>query len=142
MNDIKYIVNPPIISEEVMDLIGKFPQYCWRTKEKTAEALKSAICCVAAYNKDKLVGLVLAGSPDNAYFIYIHSLMVLPELQNHGIGTQLIKRILSHCEQLDYMDTVCFAAPGARTFLEKMGFVKDLDNIQGMILKHDIEGEK
>nr|WP_315020028.1 GNAT family N-acetyltransferase [uncultured Aminipila sp.] len=133
---ITYKINQNISLEKTMNLISKFPQYKWRNEEKTDKAIKNSILNVIAYDKEcnKMVGMILAGTPDKAYFIYVHSLMVDPDYCRMGIGEKLMKILLEECEKLDYMDTVCFAASGARTFLEKMGFVKDLDNIQGMIL--------
>ena len=139
MFKIKYVENESINPTAAMQIISEFPQYYWRTEEKTRKAICSSLCNVAAYDCEngKLVGFVLAGSPDNAYFIYIHSLMVAPAYQNMHIGETLIKKILMYCKKLDYMDIVCFAAPGARDFLEKLGFEKDLGNIQGMILNKE-----
>ncbi|MBE6033736.1 MAG: GNAT family N-acetyltransferase [Clostridiales bacterium] len=133
---ITYKINQDISLEQAMNLIGKFPQYKWRNEEKTEKAIKNSILNVAAYEEEnnKMVGMILAGTPDKAYFIYVHSLMVDPDYRNAGVGKKLMKTLLEECTKLDYMDTVCFAAPGARGFLEKLGFVKDLDNIQGMIL--------
>lgn len=133
---ITYKINQDISLEKTMNLIAKFPQYKWRNEEKTEKAINNSILNVIAYEEEcnKMIGMILAGTPDKAYFIYVHSLMVDPDYARMGIGKKLMETLLEECQKLNYMDTVCFAAPGAREFLEKMGFVKDLDNIQGMIL--------
>lgn len=135
---IVYKINSKVNSRDVLKLIEQFPQYSWRTPWQTENAIKSSICNVVAVDEEnnKLVGIVLAGSPDNAYFVYVHSLMVHPEYQGRGIGLKIMKLLLKECrcKREGYMDIVCFAAPGARELLERAGFRKDFGGIQGMIL--------
>jgi ribosomal protein S18 acetylase RimI-like enzyme len=56
-------------------------------------AMKNSAYVVSAWHEDKLIGLVNVLS-DGTLTAYIHYLLVKPEYQKQGIGTEMIKMVI------------------------------------------------
>lgn len=111
-----------------------------RDKKIVKEALKNSIYCICAYDERKLVGFGrIIG--DKTIFLYLQDIMVNPEYQGKGIGTQIIENILSKIETYKEINPnikvyLC-ASKDKESFYERFGFIKrPNDEVgAGMILK-------
>ena len=56
------------------------------------KAYKNSLYVLAAYADGKLVGILRAVG-DGASVVFLQDLIVLPEFQRHGIGSQLMRRL-------------------------------------------------
>ncbi len=91
--------------------------------EKHLEILKNSAYIWLAIDEenDKVVGFVNAVS-DKTMSAYIPLLEVLPEYQGQGIGSELMKRMLSTLKDLYMIDLACDI--DKMDFYEKLGLVK------------------
>ena len=68
------------------------------------KALDNSLYVLAAYHDGQLVGMGrLVG--DGAVICYIQDLIVVPDIQSHGIGSMLIERLIAHAASLGLHDT-------------------------------------
>ena len=136
--NIKYIERNPTPAEYNMltESVG------WGTKKESIieEALKNTLYSLCVYDDDKLIGYGrLLG--DKTIFLYIHSVMVLPEYQGNNIGTGILNNLLDKINEYKkvnpHIRVYLGAAKGKEGFYEKFGFIarptEDLG--PGMILK-------
>lgn len=88
--------------------------------ERLVKALANSDTVISAWDKEKLVGLVNA-IDDGELTAYAHYLLVNPEYQKAGIGTELIARLKKKYE--GYLSLVLTAeTQGLVSFYEKQGF--------------------
>lgn len=98
-----------------------------RLQEKQAEtALKNSLLTVGIYDQGNLVGMGrLVG--DGAVICYVQDLIVVPEYQHMGIGSEILHALIEHVEGLRMDGTqmmLCLmCAKGREPFYEKHGFV-------------------
>jgi ribosomal protein S18 acetylase RimI-like enzyme len=66
-------------------------------------------------------GLLLESKPDS---IYIHELQVLPEYQNRGVGTAVVRQVIEQAASLGVAVTLSVvpANPRAKHLYEQLGF--------------------
>ena len=135
---IKYIENTPT-ADEYNYLISSVG---WGNLENRIieEALKNTLYSLCVYDDEKLVGYGrIIG--DNSIFLYIQSIMVIPEYQNKKIGTGIMKNLLEKIDEYKQKNPEVRVYLGAskdkEKFYEKFGFIsrKDADLGEGMILK-------
>ena len=135
--NIKYIERFPTPEEYNMltDSVG------WGIREEhiIEEALKNTLYSLCVYDEDKLIGYGrLLG--DKTIFLYIHSVMVLPEYQGNNIGTGIMNKLLEQINEYKKVNpdirTYLGAAKGKETFYERFGFeVRPNEDVgAGMIL--------
>ena len=135
--NIKYVERFPTPEEYNMltDSVG------WGTRKEDIieEALKNTLYSLCVYDDDKLIGYGrLLG--DKTIFLYIHSVMVLPEYQCKGIGAGIVTNLLKQVDEYKKVNpnirTYLGAAKGKEGFYEKFGFVTrpNEDVGAGMIL--------
>ena len=89
---IQYIEDMRCQKEELVHLFlsvnwnsGKYP-------DRLYESIKNSTYKIFAYDDDKLIGLVSALS-DHCINLFISYLVVAPDYQNKGIGTELLEKI-------------------------------------------------
>lgn len=98
-----------------------------RLQEKQAKtALKNSLLTVGAYDEDRLVGMGrLVG--DGAVICYVQDLIVIPEYQHLGVGSQILDTLLEYVEELrmegSQMMLCLMCAKGRESFYEKHGFM-------------------
>jgi ribosomal protein S18 acetylase RimI-like enzyme len=80
---------------------------------------------VSAWNGDKLVGAVRVLS-DTIFRSIIYDLLVLPEFQNKGIGTELVRRCIEHFPNSEWLVETAQDISG---YYEKIGFKRDNSDI-------------
>jgi len=95
-------------------------------KEQAQKALNNSLYVLAAYHNGDLVGMGrLVG--DAAVICYIQDLIVDPMIQNHGIGTSLLRMLTEKAESMGIpgttlmLDLMC--AKGREHFYIHRGFV-------------------
>lgn len=57
------------------------------------QAYKNSLYVLAAYADGKLVGILRAVG-DGSSIVFLQDLIVLPEFQRHGIGSQLMRKVM------------------------------------------------
>jgi GNAT superfamily N-acetyltransferase len=96
------------------------------SKEQTISALKRSLYDIVAIDNKTVVGMGrLIG--DGLYYTIV-DIVVMPEYQSKGIGSEMIKRILdyvdSHTPLCGRASIQLIADKGKESFYEKMGFKK------------------
>jgi ribosomal protein S18 acetylase RimI-like enzyme len=62
----------------------------------------------------------------------IYEVIVAPEFQQQGYGTQIVELLVNKCLAANIHDIQIFSAPGKQSFYEKLGFVIRPPNAPGM----------
>jgi GNAT superfamily N-acetyltransferase len=90
---------------------------------------------LAAYDGETLVGFgrVVTDHPLQAT---IYDMIVLPEYQGQGIGSEILHRLVRTCAEHGIRDVHLFCAEGMRAFYERRGFEARTDGNPGMQLKN------
>jgi GNAT superfamily N-acetyltransferase len=101
--------------------------------DRLAETLPHAWYAVCARRGGEIVGtgMVLG---DGVLHALIVDVIVTPELRGHGIGTEIMLRLIARCREADVLGVQLFSARGARSFYERLGFVARPDDGPGMEL--------
>ncbi len=89
---------------------------------------KSYAVWIALY-KEKCVGFINALS-DNVFYAYIPLLEVLPKYQSHGIGKELVNRMLNTLDGMYAIDIMCDET--LIPFYNKLGLKKSV----GMVVRN------
>ena len=103
-------------------------------------ANKNSWLVLSAYDGGKLVGFgrVLT---DHVLHAMIYEMIVLPEYQDKGIGSMILKRIVQRCKEKNIRDIQLFCPKGKRGFYEKYSFQARPDDAPGMQLRKDAKKE-
>jgi ribosomal protein S18 acetylase RimI-like enzyme len=97
----------------------------WRTypEEVIEKALPNTMYGVCAYQGEKLVGMArIIG--DRGMVYYIQDVIVIPECQRQGIGTQLMDAIMAYIRAHASLNSIIglMSAVGKEAFYEQYGF--------------------
>lgn len=95
------------------------------------QALRASWFVLGAYDGDTLVGFGRMTS-DTIMHAMIYDLIVLPEYQGKGIGSQILGRLVEHCKQAGVRDIQLFSVRGKCEFYKKCGFTARPDDAPGM----------
>lgn len=135
--NLKYVPKFPSANE--YNMLTEAVGWGKRKESIIEEALKNTLYSLCVYDNEKLIGYGrIIG--DKTIFLYIHSVMVIPEYQGKGIGTgimnELIKQIDEYKKVNPNIRTYIGASKGKESFYEKFGFVTrpNEDLGAGMIL--------
>jgi predicted N-acetyltransferase YhbS len=90
-----------------------------REPEKLKIAAENSHTVCSAYVEQKIIGFGRAIS-DSQYQSAIYDLVVLPELQNQGIGKLIMEALLEKLPKS--APVLIFVAPGKQAFYHKFGF--------------------
>jgi ribosomal protein S18 acetylase RimI-like enzyme len=102
---------------------------CLPSEETHLKLLKQSEHVVLAVEEDCIVGFITAIS-DGVLSAYIPFFEVLPEYQEKGIGTELMKRMLKQLKDIYMVDLIC--DEDKRMYYEKFG----MSVARGMILRN------
>jgi len=94
------------------------------------QILASSSAIVVARNGTEMVVGFITAISDGISCAYIPHLEVLPDYQGHGIGTELVKRMLARLRHLYMIDLVC--DPALQPFYERLG----LRPVVGMVVRN------
>jgi GNAT superfamily N-acetyltransferase len=101
---------------------------------RLAAALPHAWYAVCARRGGEIVGTGLVLS-DGAMHALIVDVIVLPEMRGHGVGKEIMKRLIARCREAGILQIQLFSARGKRGFYERLGFVARPDDGPGMELR-------
>ena len=101
--------------------------------DRLAATLPHAWYAVCARCGGQLVGTGLVLS-DGVLHALIVNVIVVPEVRGHGIGTEIVKRLVARCQEMGMLQVQLFSARGKRGFYERLGFVARPDDGPGMEL--------
>lgn len=137
--EIKFIEKVPTSDE--FNMLTESVGWGKRDSKIIEEALKNTLYSLCVYDEDKLIGYGrIIG--DKTIFVYIHDVMVIPEYQGAGIGSEIMKKLLNKIEEYKIVNpnirTYLGASKGREPFYEKFGFVvrPNEELGAGMILKN------
>jgi ribosomal protein S18 acetylase RimI-like enzyme len=129
----KIQMNEKLDANELNDLLETNK---WRIQdpEKLEKALNLSWCWLTARNeKSQLVGFVQVLS-DGIRHAYILRLIVHPEYQRQGIGTELMNKLMEILKENNLLPTLV-ATPGKDKFYEKFGFKQEYKNMKAMCIR-------
>lgn len=115
---------------ELFETTGWNKQY-QASPQDLLQALQNSWYLVCVYAGPRLVGFGRVVS-DRVLHAMIYDLIVHPEYQQHGIGGEILARLLSHCREAHIRDVQLFCAKGVRNFYEKRGFFARSEDAPGM----------
>ncbi len=127
MNEITYkklVFNKTDIFELYLD--NNWTSYT-DEQEKLFAGVNNSLHCYAAYDKNKLIGLVRVVGDSNT-IIYIQDILVLKAYQNKGIGSKLIVHIIEKYQDVRQIILSTDNTESQKIFYEKNGF-KDYNNL-------------
>jgi ribosomal protein S18 acetylase RimI-like enzyme len=98
----------------------------WRTYQEDVieKALPNSLYGVCAYQEGKLVGMArIVG--DGGMVYYIQDVIVIPDYQKQGIGTQMMDYIMAYIRLHVSHNSIIglMSAAGKEAFYEKYGFI-------------------
>ncbi len=96
------------------------------------EILKNSYKIVIAIENNKVIGFINSIS-DKIKFAFIPMLEVLPEYQNQGIGSELLKRLFAQLDKIDNIDLMCDKE--LQAYYEKFGMIK----YTGMVIRKHLK---
>lgn len=95
--------------------------------------VKNTYCFAGAFQRNKMIGMG-RGISDGCSDAYIQDVVVLKKYRGHGIGAEIIGKIVNHLQSngIDWIALV--AEPGSEKFYGKLGFRRMKKHIP-MLLK-------
>lgn len=94
--------------------------------EMLRNAFKNSLTVLGAYENEKLVGIIRVVG-DGHSIIYIQDILVLPKYQRKGIGSLMIKEILSLYGHVYQKILLTENQPNTVEFYKKMKFIPDFE---------------
>jgi GNAT superfamily N-acetyltransferase len=87
-------------------------------------ALHSTLYCVCAFDGEEMIGMARVIGDAELVF-YVQDVIVLPEYQHQGIGTQLMDAVMKFIRSHAHHNTIIglMAARDKEPFYEKYGFI-------------------
>ncbi|MBN7774488.1 GNAT family N-acetyltransferase [Clostridium aminobutyricum] len=103
--------------------------------EKQAErSLQHSFYLIAAYEENRAIASARVIS-DSGYMALIADVMVAPDYQRKGIGTEMLERIMKHLESSISEEEILMinlmSVPGREKFYSKFGFVERPNETMG-----------
>ena len=101
------------------------------TQDELASAVRHSWLTVSALDGDHLVasGRVVS---DGVLYAMIYDMIVRPEYQRRGIGSELLTRLVAQCRSAGIRDIQLFSAAGKVSFYERHDFQRRPDEAPGM----------
>ena len=85
------------------------------------EGFEHSLLCLAAYEKDELIGLVRVVG-DGHTVALLQDILVHPAHQRQGVGTMLVKAALDRFKDVRQVQLVTDDRPETASFYESLGF--------------------
>lgn len=95
--------------------------------EKLREGFAHSLLILAAYEGERLVGLIRVVG-DGHTIVWIQDILVHPDYQRRGIGSALIKTVLDRYAHVRQIELATDDAPETVAFYKSHGFIR-LDEI-------------
>lgn len=124
MNGLRFAEYKTYNEAEIMAL---YSSVCWSNYTNNSsmlrQAYKSSLYILAAYAGDKLVGILRAVG-DGASVVFLQDLIVLPEYQRQGIGSQLMRSVMEKYTDVYQLQLLTEASEKNIAFYEYLGLKK------------------
>ncbi len=120
------VVNPRLTKSQVIAL---YSSVGWTKDVENIDNLKKGLkksFVIAAYEDDKLIGLVRALS-DFSTVVYIQDLLVCPEYQGKRVGKTLMLHLLNYFGKVGQVMIAAHPNYDSRKFLHYLGFQEGSD---------------
>jgi len=118
--DIQFSTDIDKVSWEDLARVVELAPLGKKDPKKLELAFRNSLVRCFAYHEERVIGAGRAVS-DGVWRAAIYDVVVLPEYQGKGIGTQMMRRIVQEAN----VDVIMlFAAPGKEAFYGKLGFRK------------------
>jgi GNAT superfamily N-acetyltransferase len=99
--------------------------------EDLARAVQASWALVSAYEAGRLVGFGRAIC-DGVVHALILDMIVVPDRQGMGIGSEILRRLMERCRSAGIRDVQLFCAKGKSDFYGKNGFSRRPEDAPGM----------
>ena len=107
------------------ELMPLYAAVGWTNYTDKPEMLRAAyahsLCILAAYEDDRLLGVVRAVG-DGATIVFIQDILVAPERQRRGIGTALLRALLERFNGVRQIELTTDDTPETAAFYRSLGF--------------------
>ncbi|HEM6289121.1 TPA: GNAT family N-acetyltransferase [Streptococcus suis] len=134
---ITYKQNPQLDFQAVLEIYDSVGWTNYTDRPTMLQkALKHSLFVLAAYDGDRLVGLLRAVG-DGYSIVFIQDILVLPTYQRQGIGRQLLEQAITHFPGIYQLHLLTDNTEKTRSFYEALGFtaVESLDCVAYTYLK-------
>lgn len=112
------------------EILPLYDSVGWINYTKNPEMLQNAYChslkIYAAYENETLIGVIRVVG-DGFSVIFIQDLLVKPEYQRKGIGTALIKKVLTEYKSVYQIHLMTDNNEKSVRFYKSAGFLMDAD---------------
>ena len=109
------------------EILSLYTQVGWTAYTENMPALergyKNSLFILAAYENDKLLGLVRVVG-DGATVIFVQDILVFPEMQRKGVGTALLKAVLDRYSDVRQIQLTTDNTPKTVAFYRSLSFVE------------------
>ena len=120
---IRYVENPNITLEEVLPLYEAVGWTNYTTKpEMLKAAFENSLHVLAAFNEEGILVGVLRAVGDGASILFIQDILVTPEYQHQGIGTELLQQTLEKYKNVYQIQLATDDSKKTVSFYESNGF--------------------
>lgn len=92
-----------------------------KDKDSLFKGIKNSLYVYAAYQADRLVGLIRVVG-DGFTIVYIQDILVLTSFQRKGIGKKLVKDVLKKYENVRQISLTTDLTDKQKSFYESCGF--------------------
>ena len=132
---IEYVAELPTLDEfEQLFRASGWSEALQIPGDRLAASLPLTWYSICARRHGRIVGMGLVLS-DGVLHALIVSVIVMPEMRGRGVGTAIMKRLISRCEEAGILQVQLFSARGKRGFYERLGFAARPDDGPGMELR-------
>ena len=115
------------ILSDVKDVLALYENVGWTNYTNNSEMLenayKNSLLTLAAYDEDRLVGIVRTVG-DGYSIVYVQDILVHSEYQHQGIGTKLFQKIFEKFSNVYQLALLTDNSPTAIAFYKSLGFVQ------------------
>jgi GNAT superfamily N-acetyltransferase len=113
------------------------------TAAELRDSLRKSWYVISSYHDTTLIG---AGRliADGVLYAVVFDMIVTPDWQGRGVGSEILKRLLDRCNVAGIRDILLFAARGTEGFYGRHGFVPRSRGAPGMIMRRvrpEVKGE-
>ena len=117
--EMKYIINKSVSAKSIADLRQSVG---WNRMESAYNnPLMTSYLHISVYDKDKLIGYIESVS-NGITDAYIQDLMVHPDYQGQGIGTELMNKMIALLKERGIFMISVIYEESLKPFYEKFGF--------------------